>query len=157
VANSSRPTRGEPRKEAWSRFGPWRFALWLPLAFLLLLGLEAWLRRLPPAIPIAYLAGSLLTYAAYAYDKRQARRDEWRTPEATLHLLDLLGGWPGGWIARRQFRHKTAKLSFRAIFWLCIALHLFLWCWIFGAVPAHAAFFPFVGAVWNSAISAFHK
>ena len=115
------------------------------------------LRHLPPAIPLVYLGCSILTYAAYAWDKRKARRDEWRTPESTLHLLDLLGGWPGGWIARRQFRHKTAKLSFRVIFWFCVALHLFVCGWIFATVPAEAEFARFVASVWHAANAAFQK
>ncbi len=66
---------------------------------------------------------SLITYATYAWDKAKAQRGGWRIPETTLHLLDLCGGWPGGLLARHQFRHKTAKLSFRITFWLIVALH----------------------------------
>ncbi len=44
----------------------------------------------------ALLTMSLLTVAAYAWDKRQAVRGEWRIPESRLHLLELCGGWPGG-------------------------------------------------------------
>ena len=50
-----------------------------------------------------------------AYDKRQARLNRWRTPEATLHLIELLGGFPGVMLARRAFRHKTQKLSYRIV------------------------------------------
>ncbi len=42
----------------------------------------------------ALLTMSLLTVAAYAWDKRQAVRGEWRIPESRLHLLELCGGWP---------------------------------------------------------------
>lgn len=46
--------------------------------------------------PLAVLLTmSLLTVAAYAWDKRQAVRGEWRIPESRLHLLELCGGWPG--------------------------------------------------------------
>jgi len=40
----------------------------------------------------ALLTMSLLTVAAYAWDKRQAVRGEWRIPESRLHLLGLAGG-----------------------------------------------------------------
>ena len=45
-------------------------------------------------IPTAYLLMSLVAFIAYALDKRAARRGEWRTPESTLHALELLCGWP---------------------------------------------------------------
>jgi len=53
-------------------------------------------------------------------DKRKAASGEWRTPEATLHLFELLGGWPGAFLAQRLFRHKTAKVSYQIVFWLIV-------------------------------------
>jgi hypothetical protein len=38
---------------------------------------------------------SLITFVAYALDKRAARLGRPRTPESTLHVPELLGGWPG--------------------------------------------------------------
>ena len=77
---------------------------------------------------------SLVTFAAYGFDKRRAQRDGRRVPEKTLHLMALLGGWPGAWAGRKTFRHKTQKLSFRIVFWMCVVLHIaavggmvFLW------------------------------
>ena len=59
-----------------------------------------------------------LTFAVYAHDKSAARRGAWRTPERTLHLLALVGGWPGAVLAQRWLRHKSQKAGFRAVFWL---------------------------------------
>ena len=56
--------------------------------------------------------------------KRRAQRGGRRIPENTLHLMEVLGGWPGAFIAQRVFRHKTQKLSFRIVFWLCVSVHL---------------------------------
>jgi uncharacterized membrane protein YsdA (DUF1294 family) len=66
---------------------------------------------------------SALTYFVCASDKRKAQKAAWRTPESTLHFLELLGGWPGSFIAQRRFRHKTSKLSYQIAFWLIVILH----------------------------------
>jgi uncharacterized membrane protein YsdA (DUF1294 family) len=44
---------------------------------------------------------SLITFAVYFFDKRTARHGRPRTPEVTLHVLELLGGWPGALLAQR--------------------------------------------------------
>jgi uncharacterized membrane protein YsdA (DUF1294 family) len=61
-----------------------------------------------------------LTYWAYAVDKRRAEEHEWRVPEARLHLLELLGGWPGAFLAQRRLRHKCSKGSYQVVFWLIV-------------------------------------
>ncbi|OYQ41349.1 hypothetical protein CHU94_09730 [Rhodoferax sp. TH121] len=68
----------------------------------------------------AWATLNLLTFALYARDKYAARTGQWRTPENTLHLLSLLGGWPAAWLAQRVLRHKTAKRSFQMVFWLSV-------------------------------------
>ena len=75
-------------------------------------------------IPTAYLLMSLVAFIAYALDKRAARRGEWRTPESTLHALELLCGWPGAWLAQRWLRHKSVKTSFRIMFFMMVVLNL---------------------------------
>lgn len=77
------------------------------------------------------LVGSLLCLLAYAWDKAAARRGAWRTPERALLWLGLLGGWPGGWLAQRLLRHKTAKRSFLRAFWTTVALNVTLWALLF--------------------------
>ena len=72
----------------------------------------------------AWAALNLLTFALYARDKHAARTGQWRTPENTLHLLSLLGGWPAAWVSQRVLRHKTAKRSFQLVFWLTVVVNL---------------------------------
>jgi uncharacterized membrane protein YsdA (DUF1294 family)/cold shock CspA family protein len=76
---------------------------------------------------LVYVVASLLTYYFYWDDKRRAKRNEWRIPEANLHLWALVGGWPGAFIAQQQFRHKTKKVSFLIVFWLVVAAHQIVW------------------------------
>lgn len=80
---------------------------------------------LPPAwLALAYLAASLVTFAAYALDKAAAARRDRRTPENTLHLLALAGGWPGALLAQQWLRHKSVKADFRATFWATVVLNV---------------------------------
>src|SRR3546814_8379677 len=76
---------------------------------------------LPIVVAIAYVGLSFLSYLMYWLDKEAAQGGARRIPESTLHLVDLLGGWPGALIAQQQFRHKTVKASFQFAFW-CSAL-----------------------------------
>ncbi len=71
------------------------------------------------------LATSLAAFFAYRSDKLRAEAGGWRIPEVALHGLELLGGWPGAFLAQRKFRHKTAKLSYQLFFWIIVAVHQF--------------------------------
>ncbi len=73
-----------------------------------------------------YLGLSTLTYFLYFHDKHRANTGGWRVAENTLHLFELLGGWPGGFLAQRRFRHKCTKRSYQFMFWLIVALHQFV-------------------------------
>jgi len=74
-----------------------------------------------------YVALSLVTVLVYAIDKRKATAGTWRVKENTLHLLELVGGWPGGLAAQHIFHHKTRKASFQLAFWAIVILHLAGW------------------------------
>lgn len=85
---------------------------------------------LPLLVAGGYFGLSALSYLMYWTDKRAAQRGASRTPEATLHLVDLLGGWPGALIAQQQFRHKTAKAAFQVMFWASAFLNLAVVGWL---------------------------
>ena len=76
-----------------------------------------------------YIGTSLVTTLEYGFDKLKAKRGKWRTSEMTLHILDLLGGWPGALIAQQIFRHKNRKAAFQIQFWVIVAIHLLFWTW----------------------------
>src|SRR4051812_24046826 len=67
---------------------------------------------LPRAVAAVYLAASAAAAIAYGLDKSAAQRGAWRTREKTLHVLSLIGGWPGALFAQSVFRHKSRKPSF---------------------------------------------
>ncbi|WP_443082025.1 DUF1294 domain-containing protein [Synechococcus sp. BA-132 BA5] len=48
-----------------------------------------------PMVLVVYIGLSFLTFLVYAVDKSAAINGRWRTPEKTLHLLSVGGGWPG--------------------------------------------------------------
>ena len=87
------------------------------------------------ALPgLAYVAGayvlmSLVTFAAYGIDKRRAQRGLRRIPESRLHALALLGGWPGAYLGRLRFLHKTRKLGFSLVLHAIALLHVAGWVW----------------------------
>ena len=112
---------------------------YLPLVLFLAVYLFASLAwDMSQLVGAAYLTTSLTCFVAYAIDKSAARAQSWRTPESTLLILGLVGGWPGALLAQQLLRHKTSKPSFQRKFQLTVALNLgaFAWlAWRFG-VPA---------------------
>jgi uncharacterized membrane protein YsdA (DUF1294 family) len=84
---------------------------------------------LPWLVAGAYLVTSLSCFVAYAIDKSAARNGGWRTPERTLLLLGLVGGWPGAVLAQQWLRHKTSKRSFQQMFRVTVVANVagFLW------------------------------
>jgi uncharacterized membrane protein YsdA (DUF1294 family) len=85
-------------------------------ALLLLLVLAAVLLGLAPLwVLVAYLMLGLVSFGVYGFDKRAARRGDWRVTEASLHGIDLIGGIAGGLLSQALFRHKTRKPGFVAL------------------------------------------
>ena len=61
----------------------------------------------------AYLVGinGLEIFLMY-YDKRQAKRGQYRVSEAILLIIGMMGGGIGGLISQQLFSHKIRKLRF---------------------------------------------
>lgn len=112
--------------------------LTLAAAFLVFVAVVTALDKLPVAALGLYLAASLIAYFAYATDKSAAKQGEWRTPENTLHLLSLIGGWPGALLAQKKLRHKNRKASFQAVFWVTVVANCGGLGWVM--TPAGADF-----------------
>ncbi|MEP6673409.1 MAG: DUF1294 domain-containing protein [Chthoniobacter sp.] len=121
-----------------SRFGPGSLII---AGGLLILPVMA-LARLPFVwwMEWGYAAAvSGVAYLMNVLDKKRARAGQWRIAEATLHLLELAGGWPGALLAQRWCRHKCSKVSYQIVFWLIVAAYELLafdflrdWAWARG-------------------------
>nr|WP_243729894.1 DUF1294 domain-containing protein [Shewanella decolorationis] len=122
----SRATESRAAKPRAARSRQSSMPLLLALVFLAMLIGAAWWHMLPIAIVGLYLLLSLSTFIAYAFDKSAARKGRWRTKESTLHLMSLLGGWPGALFAQQLLRHKSVKAAFRQLFWLTVVTNLAL-------------------------------
>ena len=101
----------------------------LTLALLLIIPVQAAIRvaEILPfyVVPTVMCIFSLWVYQTLAYDKKRAQTDQWRVPESRLLLLELLGGWPGSFVAQRRFRHKISKSSYQVTFWLIVIVYQF--------------------------------
>jgi len=82
-----------------------------------------------------YCSFSLVGFAMNRADKFAAERGAWRIPEANLHAIALLGGWPGALVARRVFRHKTTRQPFRTILWGTVIANCVGLAWLMFSMP----------------------
>lgn len=85
-----------------------------------------WVYTLSSIMMLFYMLVSLIAMVYYYIDKNIAKKNsaitkpekKRRVPENVLHFLGLIGGWPGGLLARMMYNHKTTKQSFVTMFWL---------------------------------------
>ena len=85
-----------------------------------------------------YAGASLVTFIAYAIDKSAAQSGHWRTQDSTLHMLALIGGWPGALIAQNRLRHKSRKATFQLVFWATALLNCGALAWLLTAPGGRA-------------------
>ena len=98
--------------------------LMLGVGFYAVLVLIAAMGKLSWSIVGWYALIGVVTYLVYAKDKQAAQKGTWRTPESTLHLLSVLGGWVGAMMAQNYLRHKTKKPEFRLAYYLTVLVNL---------------------------------
>ena len=121
LIRAGRPARPTARAER----AQWGTATLFAIpAFLVVYVVVAALWTLPHLVAGMYLLLSAATFMAYAADKSAAASGSRRTPEATLHLLALLGGWPGALLAQQLVRHKSTKQEFRRVFWGTVVINV---------------------------------
>ena len=118
------------------------FSVLAAIIFSIGISVSAYLGKIPEFTVALYVGASIITFIAYALDKSAAKQGRWRTKESTLHVLALVGGWPGALIAQQAFHHKTRKESFRSVFWVTVILNCggLLWFSQPGSVQKAIAF-----------------
>ena len=107
-----------------------KFSIILSILFLMSLPIAVVTELMPQNIAFSYFVASAVTFITYAFDKSKAKRGVWRTPESTLHLLALIGGWPGAAVAQQTLRHKSQKRAFRITFWLTVIINISALTWL---------------------------
>ena len=110
-----------------------KFSIYLSITFLCLVIIASMMNYIPINLAYAYIGLSVITFIAYAFDKSKAKRGAWRTPENTLHLFALIGGWPGAAIAQQILRHKSKKREFRIVFWCTVIVNCAVLAWFISA------------------------
>ena len=103
---------------------------WFAALFMLALGGAVFMGKLPLKVLGFYAAISALTFVVYAVDKSRAQNGGWRTSEATLHMLALMGGWPGAACAQRLLRHKSSKQAFQVVYLATVVLNCAALVWL---------------------------
>jgi len=79
---------------------------------------------------------NILAFLVFGLDKRKARKDRWRVPEATLLLLAVIGGSAGALLGMVVFRHKTRHNKFRIGLPLILLAQLAVAVLLIRSVPA---------------------
>ena len=139
AARRHRPAAPEPTRRREPAPAPSSTLPFLVLAigYAALLGYGVSVSRIPLIALGVLLLVSLLTFFVYGFDKHAAETGRWRTKESTLHLLALIGGWPGAWCAQRLFRHKVRKASFMTVYWATVLVHIAaVAAWVGRLLPA---------------------
>lgn len=121
VRNRSRP---EPIHGTGAR------SLVVAVAFLGFIATCSLTGKLPALVLGLYFVMSVAAFIAYALDKSAARENRWRTKESSLHMLGLVGGWPGALFAQQVFRHKHKKQAFRQVFWFTVIMNCAALGWL---------------------------
>lgn len=132
AARAPQSSRSATGWHASSRFSYGALIVWgvLMQACAVLWSVPAW-------IWLAYMGLSVLTFMMYWQDKWAAQKGQWRTPEKTLQMLALAGGWPGAVLAQQWLRHKSSKTRFQLQFWCMALLNAVLIFWLLSPYGRH--------------------
>jgi len=69
---------------------------------------------------------SIYTFIGMGWDKRKARKKNWRTSEQHFFLVAGLGGSLGVLLGMQYWRHKTQKWAFKGPIYAILTVQLLL-------------------------------
>ncbi len=108
-----------------------KFGFVFILCFFIVILVSTITKKLPIFVVGIYVVVSLITFIIYALDKSAAQSGSWRTKENSLHLLSLIGGWPGAYFAQNKLRHKSSKQEFKIVYRLTVLINLGFLFWLY--------------------------
>jgi uncharacterized membrane protein YsdA (DUF1294 family) len=83
------------------------------------------LTQLQIYIIIGYMALiNLIAIVMFGIDKSKARQGNSRLSEKSLFFISFIGGIWGGILGMMAFRHKTRKMSFKAVMFIILLINL---------------------------------
>lgn len=71
-----------------------------------------------------------IAFFAFGWDKQQAKKAKWRTPENRLIMLALAGGSIGAYLGMKIWKHKTLHKKFKYGLPLIILLQTLVLWWL---------------------------
>ncbi|MFT5663028.1 MAG: uncharacterized membrane protein YsdA (DUF1294 family)/cold shock CspA family protein [Gammaproteobacteria bacterium] len=107
------------------------FGVIFTVLFCIGLLVSVFIGKLPVIIVGLYIVMSLIAFIVYAVDKSSAQNDRWRTKESTLHIISIIGGWPGAYFSQTKLRHKSSKAKFIIVYWVTVFLNLAGLFWLY--------------------------
>lgn len=116
-------TQNSPRKNS-------SLGVKFSIIFCVFLAISVLAGKLPLVVLEIYGILSAITFANYALDKSAAQKGRWRTAESQLHLLSLIGGWPGAVLAQKVLRHKSVKKAFQSVFYATVIINCAALAWL---------------------------
>ena len=79
-----------------------------------------------------YILGiNVITFIIYGIDKLKAKKGKWRTPEACLLGLAVIGGSIGAYLGMKVWHHKTMHKKFRYGIPMIMAMQIGLCLYIY--------------------------
>lgn len=94
------------------------------VGYFVLIVIMSLMSDVPSYLPLMYVVMGVISFIMYYQDKRKAQNNQWRIPEKTLHIIDVLGGWIGATFAHKLLNHKATKAPFRGVFYATIVIHV---------------------------------
>jgi uncharacterized membrane protein YsdA (DUF1294 family) len=87
--------------------------------------------------PYAWLSAvNLVLFTSFGLDKFSSMKQWRRTPESTYFVLAVMGAFPGLFLGRRIFNHKTSKAAFIIPMWILFIGQILVSAWWLGDTDA---------------------